>query len=431
MTIQLRTLTRTAIAGLALAALPMGAIAAPTGPGTIKLVSAAPGGGGGAGDSTAGTEKGLDASADGRYVVFSSYASDLVANDTNNQRDVFVRDTRTGRTTLASVGVDRRTGQRREPGGVDLGGRPVRRLQLAMPRISSPVTPTTARTSSSATCAPGGRPWSRWAPTAWPTTARISRRSRPTASTWSSPRARRTWWPATPTSTEDIFVRDLVTRRTERISLGASGEQLDIYSREPAISGNGRFVAYVTAARTVSVYDRLKKTTRVISDGVTLDPSTTFHEIGYTTFSADGRFVLFEVTEYEMLGGDEVHNFWLRDLRTGKLELITADSNGKPSRVTGLTRQGGVSSDGRYVTVGTTARLTPADTDDVSDVYRLDRKTGSRVRITKGQRPNQYDQVGSTGPAISGDGRHVAFQSVSDGLVPHLTTSQQVYQWSS
>ena len=230
--------------------------------------------------------------------------------------------------------------------------------------------------------------------------------------------------------TEDIFVRDLVTRRTERVSVGAAGEQLDIYSREPAISGNGRFVSYVIAARTVSVYDRLKKTTRVISDGVVLDPSTTFHEIGYTTFSADGRFVLFKITEYEMLGGDEVYNFWLADLRTGKLELITTDSNGKANRIPGLTRQGGVSADGRYVTVGTSARMSPADTNDVGDIYRIDRKTGARVWITRGQRPNQYDQIGSTGPAISADGQHVAFQSVSDGLV-HASTGLQVYQWSS
>lgn len=40
---------------------------------------------------------------DGRFVAFSSSASDLVENDTNGQPDIFVRDLQTGKTTLVSV----------------------------------------------------------------------------------------------------------------------------------------------------------------------------------------------------------------------------------------------------------------------------------------------------------------------------------------
>ncbi len=43
-------------------------------------------------------------SADGRFVVFTSSASDLVAGDTNGATDVFVRDLSTGTTQLVSVG---------------------------------------------------------------------------------------------------------------------------------------------------------------------------------------------------------------------------------------------------------------------------------------------------------------------------------------
>ncbi|WP_152811004.1 TolB family protein, partial [Ostreibacterium oceani] len=42
-------------------------------------------------------------SADGRYVVFSSDATNLVAGDTNGTRDIFVHDTQTGVTTRVSV----------------------------------------------------------------------------------------------------------------------------------------------------------------------------------------------------------------------------------------------------------------------------------------------------------------------------------------
>lgn len=110
-------------------------------------------------------------SAHGRYVVFSSSASDLVPNDTNGQRDVFVRDRAAGRTTLASVGPD---------GFADNG------------------------------------------------------------------------------------------------------------AHQPE---NGRFVAYLTEA-IVSVHDRKKNTTRVVSQGVTVDPRSVLTDFAYLSFSDDGRYLL-------------------------------------------------------------------------------------------------------------------------------------------
>lgn len=44
-------------------------------------------------------------SADGRYVVFVSRADNLVSNDTNGNPDVFLRDRKTGTTTLVSVNL--------------------------------------------------------------------------------------------------------------------------------------------------------------------------------------------------------------------------------------------------------------------------------------------------------------------------------------
>ena len=135
-TIHVRRPIRTALAVLAVAAVPVGAVAVPATAdgdrhhGTIELVSIGASGGGGDAGSFQGTEKGLGVSADGRYVVFSSYATDLVADDTNSQRDVFVRDTMTGRTKPRISRGRRGSGQPGEPARVDLGRRAVRRLQL-------------------------------------------------------------------------------------------------------------------------------------------------------------------------------------------------------------------------------------------------------------------------------------------------------------
>ena len=68
--------------------------------GTTTLISVATNGGFGNGSSTASFM-----TPDGRYVAFVSGASNLVPNDTNGIRDVFVRDTQMGTTTLVSPGA--------------------------------------------------------------------------------------------------------------------------------------------------------------------------------------------------------------------------------------------------------------------------------------------------------------------------------------
>jgi Tol biopolymer transport system component len=72
---------------------------------TVELVSVAERGGTGNGTSEA-WPGGRAVSADGRFVVFTSEASDLVAGDGNGRRDVFVRDMRGARTIRVSVSHD-------------------------------------------------------------------------------------------------------------------------------------------------------------------------------------------------------------------------------------------------------------------------------------------------------------------------------------
>lgn len=71
--------------------------------GAYELVSCTPQGVSGNQDSG---DSEIAVSYDGRYVVFGSYATDLVPNDTNNRQDVFLRDMQTGFTTRISAGYD-------------------------------------------------------------------------------------------------------------------------------------------------------------------------------------------------------------------------------------------------------------------------------------------------------------------------------------
>ena len=234
--------------------------------------------------------------------------------------------------------------------------------------------------------------------------------------------------------TGDVFVRDLDTERTERVSLTVDGLQSDYFSSDPAISANGRFgpVAFTSANTDVAVRDRGTNTTRVVSHGVTVDPRSEVVEAGMPAISNDGRYLVFTVVGW-LPGMDPVPNVWLRDLRTDRLELISTDYLGRPALAIGGSFRSDISADGRYVTFGTTARLTRTDQGELSDVFRLDRKTGSLGWITYGQeQTREAGRNGSHGPAISDDGQHVAFDSDAKTMAAGGGTfGYDTYLWSS
>ena len=139
-----------------------------------------------------------DISGDGRYVAFSSFASDLVPNDGNGTVDVFLRDLLTSTTTRISV--DRKGNDANGSSGdpsVSADGRYVAFQSYASDLIV------------------GDR-----------------------------------------NDTADIFVRDLVAGATRRVSVDTAGDDADNFSSSPDISADGNHIAFTSSASDLVADDR-------------------------------------------------------------------------------------------------------------------------------------------------------------------------------
>ena len=218
-------------------------------------------------------------------------------------------------------------------------------------------------------------------------------------------------------STFDIFVTDRRTGLIERVSVSGSGEGGDDFSLSPAITPDGRFVGYNSAATNLVpgdtngfgdafVRDRETGTTVRVSIGV--DGAESNGPTFAPDLSADGRFAVFDSDASNLVPGDDngTTDVFVRDLQTGETRLVSARPDGSPSD--GYSAESTISDDGRYVAFHSASdRLTEGDSDGLTDVFVRDLQTGETRRVD-GIQPGENRE-----PVISGDGGTVAFRNYS------------------
>jgi Tol biopolymer transport system component len=307
-------------------------------------------------------------SADGRYVAFESYATDLVAGDTNAAADIFVRDRQTGTTSRVS----------KSSAGIEGDG------SSANPAIS-----TDGRyvvfDSGSNNLVSGDT-----------------------------------------NGAQDIFVRDRQTGTTTLISKTSAGVQADGGSTDPSISSDGRYVAFESYATNlvagdtngmtdIFVRDRQTGTTTLVSKN-----SAGVEGGGYSynpSISSDGRYVAFSSDSDNLVSGDTngKYDVFVRDRQTGTTSRVSRSSAGVQGDEASSFPS--ISADGRYVTFESTAtNLVSGDTNGVTDIVVRDRQTGTTSRVSRSSAGVQADSY-SYNPSISSDGRYVAFESSATTLV--------------
>jgi Tol biopolymer transport system component len=222
----------------------------------------------------------------------------------------------------------------------------------------------------------------------------------------------------------DVFVRNRTTQTTERVSVNSANQQANGASYSPAISGAGQFVAFSSAATNlvpgdgngkvdVFVRDRAGGTTeRVSLAGVGTEANGAS---GAPSISADGRLVAFHSLATNLVSGDTnmVSDIFVRDRLTQSTERICGTVQADGFSITPA-----ISADGTVVAFASAAtNLVPGDTNGRVDIFTCDRTTGALERISVSSSGDEADGH-SFLPAISQDGRYVAFKSLADNLVP-------------
>lgn len=233
----------------------------------------------------------------------------------------------------------------------------------------------------------------------------------------------------------DVFVHDTATGVVQRVSLAWNGMEARDDSRCPAISADGRYVAFLSRAWNmypgganlgrprfdVYVHDRQTGTTTPVSRG--FDGSEPTNESYCPTISADGRRIAFASRAGNLVRNDDnfLDDVFLYDLDKQKMKLISKTASGRSGN--GYSSGGAISADGSAVAFRSSATdlagaaLPPGSRPHVRALVRdLAAGTTEVIDVTP-QLPSLIPDGSTTDMAISADGRRVAFVSWATNLV--------------
>ena len=248
---------------------------------------------------------------------------------------------------------------------------------------------------------------------------------------------------------DDVFVFATASGAVQLASheSGSANRTGDWESSQPAISDDGNFVAFVTDATNlvadqqdsdnfsdVVLFDRVNSAASYVSLRATdalprtgNDNSSATPGLGQSSASADGRFIVFTSYAEDLVAGQVTvwtTNVFLYDALTKSVQLVSHNYDPSTPNMTanGKSDSPTISADGRYIAyVSNADDLIPGLTSQGDNVFLFDRILGTTTLVS-----HAYVSVGTTAgsdasgsPAISADGRFIAFSSFATNLVDH------------
>lgn len=316
-------------------------------------------------------------SADGRYVAFSSIASNLVNGDTNQKADVFVRDRQLGVTSRVSVASDGTQGNENSF-WVDISANG--RYVVFMSEATTLVTGDT-------------------------------------------------------NASRDIFVHDRVTATTTRVSIASNGSQANNGSEFPKISDNGQVVVFRSNATNLVSSDTNGVTSDVFVHSLTTGATSLVsvatngsqgnEASDWSEISGDGRYIAFRSRATNLVPGGTAfqrYHLYVRDQQAGTTTLESVSPTGAEGD--SYTWGTDISADGTYLVLFSRAtNLVSNDMNDAYDVFVRNRLLGTTTMVSVTPDGVQGD-YGSGAGKIVGDATYVVFESGATNLVPGDTNNE-------
>src|SRR5438477_375290 len=224
-----------------------------------------------------------------------------------------------------------------------------------------------------------------------------------------------------------LWGRSAGAQTTERVSVASGGTGANGASLSSALSADGRFVAFDSAATDLvaadtngwtDVFVRDRQTGMTARVSVASDGTQANNVSSYCALSADGRFVAFQSDATNLVVDDTngKTDVFVHDRQTGTTERVSVGSGGGTQ---GTGNSGGffafpaLSADGRLVAFQSDAtNLVAGDTNGATDLFVHDRQTGTTERATVASGAPQGNGF-SAGPVLSAASRFAASASTA------------------
>jgi hypothetical protein len=318
---------------------------------------------------------------DGRKIAFTSLSDDLVPNDSNSNRDVFIYDTQAGTNMLVSVGLNGNS-------AAGLSSSPVMSANGRFVLFTSTATNLVANNSSGAA---------------------------------------------------DIYLRDLEAGTTALVNVNSNGFLLGTNgASSPVISQDGRYVAFLcktnTAQSSPGTYWRdvvAGQTIRLTnSSSASRAPSISADGQRVLWFNSSSRLYLWDAPSRSNIVSNLTIGNWSAVLspagdrfayQNGSF-LSVRDVTGSTTQLASgnfapITNSSPWSTDGRFITFVSSSALVPNDTNGMNDVYLCDLQSGTLTLVSINAAQTGSANGASDWPAISGDGHFVIYRSFATNLV--------------
>ena len=224
----------------------------------------------------------------------------------------------------------------------------------------------------------------------------------------------------TPSGSSDVYLRDRATGTTRLVSARPDGQPAG-ESQWPSVSGDGRYVAFecdsatilpglTPGSQNVFLRDMVNNTTVLVSHGST--EGAPDKSVGAPAVSRNGRYVLFMSAPVSVPEGQPQPadgGLFRYDVQTGAIDAVAADfMAGHPDALLII---GQASDDGNVVAFESFEVIGSDPESFVFNCYVKDMTTGVTTLATVTADGRPLDDDGDLATELSGDGRHLLFQT--------------------